>query len=214
MKFFKISFQDAGDSKYAWASGYGPIAANIDEIPFLKNSPEAFKKNKQEFWQFNNSPSGIKLDPGGKVWPDILGCGGGPPHFFISQKILNDLRDSGVPCLRVTEMPLIQPFPKKLRDVPPPTYYVFEGIPGLEAAWDATGIPHDKDNKIDLSQGYPRPWPPSDWKVRESSWTGLDLMSYKNWQMPMTLVCTDEIKDIAKARKWSNIRFQPLITVQ
>jgi hypothetical protein len=213
VNFYKISFQYTGCTKYAWASGYGPIAENIDEIPFLKNAPEAFKKNKQEFWQFNNSPSGIKLDTGGKDWPDILGCGGGPPHFFISERVLTDLKNAGVPYLRSTQMPLIQPFPEKLRAVPPPLYYVLEGIPGLEASWAAMGVPHDSENRVNFSGGYPKPWPPAQWKVSLSSWTGLDLMSYKNWQMPMTLICPDEIKDIAKAKKWTNVLFQALITV-
>lgn len=213
MNFHKIAFQYTGDSKYAWARSYGPIANEINNIPFLKEAPESFKLNLVESWKFYNSPPGIEFDPGGKEWPDILGCGGGPPYFFISERILTDLKNAGVPYLRATEMPLIQPFPKRLRDVPSPTYYVIEGIPGLEVDWGAMGIPHDTDKKIDLSGGYPKPWPPGEWKVSQSSWTGLDLMSYKNWQLPMTLVCTDEIKDIAKARKWTNIQFKTLVTV-
>jgi hypothetical protein len=126
---------------------------------------------------------------------------------------VNDLRDFGIDYLRATEMPLVPPFPKKLRDLPLPRYYVLEAIPGLKVAWAAMGIPHDTNDNIDLSGGYPRPWPPSEWKVRASSWRGQELMSYSNWQSPSTLVCTDEIKEIAQARKWTNIMFHPLTTV-
>lgn len=213
MKFYDIDVLHQDDSKYAWASGYGPINHNIDEIPFLKDAPEVLKIGFREFWEIAHTKPGIKFDSGCNEWPDILGCGGGPPHFFISERVLTDLQHFGLQYLRATEMPLIQPFPKKLREVSPPRYYVLEGIPGLESSWTAMGIPHDKDNQIDYSSGRPKPWPPSEWKVSQTSWTGLDLMSYKNWQTPMTLVCTDEIMDIAKARQWTNIQFKPLFTV-
>jgi hypothetical protein len=52
MKFQRIAFQFTGDTKYAWASGYGPIAENIDEIPFLKDAPEALKEDFWEFWKW------------------------------------------------------------------------------------------------------------------------------------------------------------------
>lgn len=214
MNFYDFRVKSIGDSKYAWASGYGPIAHNIDDIPFLKDASDAFKKKRAEFWERCAERPGISLDPGGKEWPDFLGCGLGTPSFFVSEKVLTDLRNAGVAFLRATEIPLIQPFPKKLRDEPPPAYYVLEGISGLEASWKAMGIPHDNDNRGDFSRGLPKPWPPAEWKVSLSSWTGLDLVSYKNWQMPMTLVCTDKIKDIAKAREWTNIKFRTIVTVE
>jgi hypothetical protein len=71
------------------------------------------------------------------------------------------------------------------------------------------GIPRGND----FSQGYPKPWPPEEWKVSLASWSGLDLMSYHNWQMPMTLVCTDTVVELAKEKKWTNIKFNPLTTV-
>lgn len=213
MNFFEIRLQNIGGSKYAWASGYGPIEEDINKIPFFKEASEVFKNGRREFWELCKSPPGIKFDRGGREWPDVLGCGLGNPSFFFSDKILTDFRDCGIPYLRATEMPLVLPLPKKLCDVPPPVYYVLEGIPGIETEWHAMGIDCGEDKRVNFSKGYPKPWPPVEWKVSRSSWTGLDLMSYKNWQMPMTLVCTDEIKDIAKARKWTNIRFQPLVTV-
>lgn len=214
MKLYRIEYKHSGGPKYAWTSGYGPTADSIDDIPFLKDTPTALKDNLQKSWEINKSPPGIEFDSGGKEWPDVLGCGGGPPHFFISERILTDLQNAGVPYLRVTEMPLVQPFPKKLRDVPPPKYFVLEGIAGLEVSWSGMGIPFDENNRMVRTTPLPKPWPPDEWKVSRSSWTGLDLMSYKNWQMPMTLVCTDEIKDIAKARNWTNIMFRPLVTVE
>lgn len=213
MKFYRIKIEHIGGSKYAWASGYGPIAPNIDDIPFLRDSPQAFKKKRAEFWEFCQEPPGVILDPGGKEWPDFLGCGLGTPSFFVSEKILTDLGNAGVAYLRATEIPVIQPFPKKLRYQTPPIYYVLEGIPCLEVAWRAMGIPCDKDNRVNFSLGYPKPWPPIEWKVTQSSWTNLNLMSYKNWQMPMTLICTDEIKSLAAEMNWTNIRFDPLVTV-
>jgi hypothetical protein len=214
MNFFKLKVRSIGDSKFAWASGYGPIAENIDDIPFLKDAPDILKENLRGFWEVTKRGPGMLFDRGGGEWPDMLGCGMGDPHFFFSQKVVEDLQNYGIPLLRVTEMPPMLPFPKKLKDVPPPKYYVIEGIPGLEVAWAAMGIRHTDQNKADFSKGYPNRWPPKEWKVSLSSWTSLDLMSYKNWQMPMTLVCTDEIRDIAKARKWTNIDFKPLVTVE
>lgn len=214
MNFYKIDVKSIGGSEYAWASGYGPIAQNMDDIPFLKEAPDVFKEGRAEFWNRCSEFPGISFDTWGKGWPDLLGCGLGTPSFFVSEKVLTDLRDSGVSFLRVTEMPLSPLLPKKLKDVPPPRYYVLEGIPGLEVAWSAMKIPHDVANKTDFSKGYPRPWPPVEWKVSLSSWSGLDLVSYHNWQLPMTLVCTDKVRDIAKARNWTNIGFRPLVTVE
>jgi hypothetical protein len=124
MNFYKIDLQLIGESKYAWASGYGPIANHIDNIPFLKNTPERFKQTRLKSWEICNDPPGATLDSTGKKWPDVLGCGQGSPFFFFSEKILVDLRDAGISYLRATEMPLIQPFPKKLRETEPPVYYV------------------------------------------------------------------------------------------
>ncbi len=214
MNFYKIDVNSIGGPEYAWASGYGPIAENIDDIPFLKDAPDVLKKGRVEFWNVSREAPGICFDPWGKKWPDLLGCGLGTPFFFVSEKVIYDLQDSGVRYLRVTEMPLSPPLPKKLRDVPPPRYYVLEGIPGLEVAWRAMKIPSDGANKIDFSKGYPKPWPPVEWKVSLSSWSGLDIASYHNWQLPMTLVCTDKIREIAKARNWTNIAFRPLVTVE
>jgi hypothetical protein len=213
MNFYTIDAKSIGGPEYAWASGYGPNAEDIDDIPFLKESPEVMKRNLRDFWEVSKRGPGIKLDTWGKKWPDVLGCGQGSPSFFASQKIVEDLRNTGVSLLRLTEMPLAPPLPKKLRDVPPPRYYVLEGIPGLEVAWSAMKIPSDGANKIDFSKGYPKPWPPVEWKVSLSSWSGFDLVSYINWQLPMTLVCTDKIRDLAKARNWTNIAFRPLVTV-
>lgn len=110
MNFYEFRVGHVGGGKFAWANGYGPSARDVDDIPFLKDASDAYKRDWMETWAFCRSPPGIEFDPGGREWPDILGCGGGPPHLFVSHRVLTDLSDSGMDFLRATEMPLIPPF--------------------------------------------------------------------------------------------------------
>lgn len=214
MNFYSIRLKHVGNSKYVWASGYGPMADSIDDMVFLRSAPDAFKSMQAKFWEINRMPPGVSLDPGGHEWPDFLGCGMGMPSFFVSQRVSNDLQEAGIPCLRASNIPVVHPEFEMHCAGPQPEYCVMEAVPGIEMAWSAMGISCDLDNRVDFSRAYPSPWPPEAWKVSVSSWSGLDLVSYENWQTPMTLVCTEEVKRLAKKKKWTNVLFIPLVSVE
>jgi hypothetical protein len=73
MKFYKISYDHIGGKTYPWASGYGPI----ENMPFLDGVSPIIRDRELAFWKVNPMPPGIQIDPGGKSWSDMIGCGAG-----------------------------------------------------------------------------------------------------------------------------------------
>jgi hypothetical protein len=175
-------------------------------MPFL--GPELLERYAS-YWQVNPSPPGMHIDPGGCSWSDIIGCGGVLPSFFVSQRILDDLAQAGIPIHRSTVMPIVSISAKRLKAAAPPVYHVLEADPGIEVDWCAMGIPVDSNN-VAITNPYPKPWPPPVWLIRPSTWKGLDLFSYSNWQGKLTLLCTQRVVDLAKLKGWTNVRFERL----
>ena len=205
MEFYKIESWAIGGQKYPWSSSYGPL----DDMPFHRWMTPKIRSQKEEFWKLNPRPPGMNIDPGGRQWSDIIGNGGMVPFFFVSDKVVNDLRESGVEIMRATEMPIATIKAKRLQSILPPKYFVLEAHPGIDVDWTAMGVPTDNNNRA-ITNPYPTPWPPKQWIVARSSWSGSDLMSYRNWQIPMTLVCTEKIKKLAEEKNWTNIKFTPI----
>src|SRR4051812_17887122 len=87
MYFYRI-YDDSHGKQFAFASGYGPV----DDLSFLK--PE-FLDNKRASWNINGKRPGISIDSGGRIWPDVLGCGCPPPSFFASQRVIDSLSRIG-----------------------------------------------------------------------------------------------------------------------
>lgn len=160
-----------------------------------------------QFWKVNPSPPGMDIDPGGRHWSHMIGCGLGNPNKFVSEDLINDLNEHAVPILRATEMPIARIMAKMLQTIPAPKYFVLEAIPSIENAWDAMGILLDENNNPIL-QPRPKPFPKS--KYRLSSWNGLDLFSRFNGLSTTTLFCTERVKDLAERKNWTNVEFIPI----
>ena len=139
-----------------------------------------------------------------------MGCGGGPPSYFVSERIINDLQSDGIPILRATEMPIAKNLSKALRDVPTPKYYVLEAKPGINYAYDLMGLNLDSFGKpiIDRGKKFPEPI------YRLSTWNGADLFGKRAvFDSTINLLCTDRVKDLAERNGWTNIEFKPIKVV-
>ena len=208
MNFYKLSIP-VGGTKHPYASRFGPIP----EMPFWESYPESFVKGRKEFWNLAPRPPGMTVAPGGRSWGDFIGHGGGSPFYFVGGRVIDDLREAGIGVLRTTRMPIAEIEGKTMRKIPPPDYFVVEAPPGISIHWQAMGLPTTGDNRLDLSQGYPKPWPPAEWLLDASTWNGKDLMSYQNFQYWTTLICTERVKQLAGQNGWTNCAFDLLKVV-
>lgn len=204
MNFYRVRSLTIGGAKFPYASGFSPLP----EMPFLESWPDARVKRKRDFWSIcRPSPPGMIVEPGGRSWPDFIGNGDGPPYFFTSDRVLEDLRNEGIEILRSTRMPIAKVEGKAMRKLTPPGYHVVEAAPGITVDWAAMGVPTNEKDQMDTSGGLPSPWPPEEWFVDGSSWNGQDLMSFRNFQYWTTLVCSERVKQLAERNGWTNCRF-------
>lgn len=170
---------------------------------------------KVDFWKINSRPPGLAFETQGSegqanYWPDVLGCGAATPGFFVSERILMDLQNAGIPYLRATEIPSNEPYPRKLRGVPPPKYHVLEAIRGILHDYDAMGVPVDSNGRPVYIGNKPFP----KHVCRLSSWNNNDLFSYTDVIWTLTIMCTEKVVNLAKEKKWTNIEFKPVLTVE
>jgi hypothetical protein len=206
-KFFNITHASFDHRAFPWAYGYGPI----DNMPFLHPLE---RERMDAFWKINPSPAGLEVGDGkcrARVWPDFLGCGGGPPRLFVSEEVVNSLTKETILPFRQTKMPVGRVLSKNLKAIPPPNYYVLEMLPGIETNWIKTGVPVDAQGKPILNP-LPKPWPPFMTWMKLNTWNGADLFGWPTsdgW--PSTrLLCTERIVEIAKRDKWTNVKFDPV----
>jgi hypothetical protein len=203
MKVYEIESWAVGYTNFPWVGGWGPI----EKMPFFGRLPPATQESKRGFWKVNPRPPGLKIDPGGKILADVLGCGGGPPSFFVSERIVNDLHTEGIPILCATEMPIAKKLSKALRDVTPPKYYVLEAEPGINYAYDLMGLELDESGKpiFDRSKRIPEAI------YRLSTWNGADLFGKRAiCDSTIDLLCTERVKNLAECNGWTNIEFKPV----
>lgn len=206
MNFYRIESWVAGYTKFPWVSGWGPL----EHMPFFEIFPPAVQEMKKKSWIINAPSPGLNIDPGGRVWGDVLGCGGSPPSFFVGERIINDLRVAEIPILRATEMPIAKNGSKALRDIPPPKYYVLEAEPGMGLDHCAMGLKTDNEGRFILEKGTKLP--PEIFSL--DSWNGADLFGKKAFHdSTIDLLCTDLVKNLAERNGWTNIEFKPINVV-
>jgi hypothetical protein len=198
MNFYQLLHDS--EKGFAWAGGYGPI----DDLWFLL---PAFLASKRAFWRINPRPPGMRIDPNGTKWPDILGCGFAPPDFFLSERVVQSLRKLA-PLGRITEMPIAEIKAKALKNEAPPRYFVVETIPGIEVDFAASNMPVD-------TTGKPIPSSASvQLKVKTASWGGRDIFGFSNYDPSnLTILCTERVKEVAEREGWTNAWWRPLADV-
>ncbi len=204
MNFYIIRTAES-DRRFIYASGYGPLS---EPMNFL--SPQDLE-NKVEFWKVNQREPGIITGERGSKWPDFLRNGGSPPLMFVSQRIVESLHNSGIPIARSTPMPIAKIKAKNIKDKPAPEYSVVEALPGIEMDYEASGISIDSEGKPII----PRTIQPIPWKLKSSTWTGLDLFGWP--RIPKrpdeVLICTDRVVELAKRDGWTNVKFESIAAV-
>lgn len=205
-KFYKFTFSHIGGRTFPWASGYGPLP----DMPFLNDLPQAFRERRLQFWKINPSPAGMDIDPGGRSWSDMIGCGLGNPSQFVSDKIIQDLNENLIPYLRITEMPIASIMAKALKKIPAPKYYVLEAAPGMEIWSESVSVQDQIAAKNEMPSRY---LPPYRWKCKADSWNGMDIFSPSSPTgntLTASLYCTHRIKHLAEQRGWTNVKFDEL----
>lgn len=203
MKFYCISRAETGPFQYAWADGYGPI----DHMPFFESFSDELKQRKSSFWRLNKSRPGITVDRGGSKWSDILGCGGGPPGEFFSERVIMDLKVAGIPFYRCTRMPITQIRSNRLREVLPPNYFVIEAAPGMKIRSESVPM----EEQIAARNERPPSWiSPFRMFAALDTWNGADLFSPSHGKSLFALFCSERVKELAECQGWTNIDFVPL----
>ena len=189
-------------SSFTWAMGYGPLE---EDMPFLLPGQLEIKLR---FWKANPRKPGLYGENGSK-WPDFLGHGGGMPSFFVSERVVNSLKASGIEIARLTHMPIasIKSRNKRLKEQTPPRYFVLEAPYAIEMDYEASGVPIDAGG-IPIARLPDSP----NWTLRLASWRGADLMCYPNmWKRPtFTLICTERVVQLAEREGWTNCYFEPI----
>jgi hypothetical protein len=206
MKFYKFTYDHIGGKTYPWANDFGPLK----EMPFFDSLPKVLIERKLRSWEVHPMPPGIEIESGGRIWSDTFGCGAGSYINFVSENLLRDLHENGIPILRATEMPIARILGKSLQKTPPPKYYVLEAAPGLEVWTEKISV----EEQIAARKEVPsRLLSPYRWKCRSDSWNGFDIVSPSNptgSKMTTSLYCTDRVKELAVQKGWTNVKFESL----
>jgi hypothetical protein len=196
---FKIRVKDTYGSPYAYAIGYTPLA---DRKSFV---PDSMIEREEEFTRINGSKPGIRIDKEKRLWPDFLYNGGGWVSFFVSERVVEDIRSAGIEFLDATEFPIECIEGKsRLKLEEAPRYFVLEAIPEIFPDWNKMGVPTSDDGRPLLP--LPRPSPPT--LYRDDTWTGRDLVS--DARLTHWLFCNQTFIALAVSRGWTNVEFEPV----
>jgi hypothetical protein len=199
-----MSCNHVGWKIYPWSSSFGLLK----DMPFFDCLPKVLIERKLRSWEVNPMPPGIEIETGGKTWSDMIGCGAGSYINFVSEKIIQDLKENSIPFLRATEMPISRILAKSLRKIPAPKYFVLEAQPGLEVSREEVSA----EEQIAARKNNPGCFfLPARLKGKKDSWNGMDLISPLNASgilATCSLYCTDRIKELAEKRSWTNVKFE------
>lgn len=206
MRFYSIGTLSSYGTKFAWADGYGPL----ENMPFFEDLPDTIKIPRLGYWSVNPSNPGLEIYQGSSVWPDCIGVGIGWPYRCYSNRIVEDLEAAGIGIWRKTGMPIASVLAKRLLKKPAPRYFVLEAEHGIETDYDASGVPRKSDGSPDVSKRPKHLKGPL--AVKFSTWNGKPLFSCNN-DSTMVLFCTEEVKQLAEDKGWTNVKFEEVSCV-
>jgi len=199
MKFYRIRHADQRGFPYAY--GYGPLS---HPIPFVWGEN---LKSFKDLWKLNPMQPGLEIAESGSKWADFMLCGSGLPSLLYTERVLISLKALRCETLSETEFPVGKILSKKLRDVPPPRYFACQWKPGIELDWEAWGIKKDERGVPILPAIIPPP------VAKLSTWNGDNVFSWSNHdETHLTMLCTENVVELAKKEKWINVRFNPIPT--
>jgi hypothetical protein len=207
MNFYQMGADHIGGRSYPWAAGYGPIRP-IERMGFFGRLSEPFQEMKRKSWEINKSATGIVIDPGGRVWTDFIGCGAGYPGHFVSERVIRDLEEAGIPILEAQEMPIAKISAKALQKIDPPKYFILEALPGLEIRHEhiplAVRLAAEKEDPPRFIKSILT-------KFNPDSWNGNHLFSPAQGTGTLRTLCTERVKELAEAKGWTNVHFRLLV---
>lgn len=152
----------------------------------------------------------------GTKWPDVLGTGD-IPMFIVSERVLEAWRREGIGEYPHYRVEILKPFPRTIKDLPPPNYYWIDGDKMCAALLDfkASGFVRVKfcsecgTRSDDISATHHRQhskiWP---YVFKPESWTGTNLFTTD--LSPAYFFCTEAVLGCARKYKLTNIRFIPI----
>ena len=177
----------------------------MEDMRFLDCLGQEWAEDIKNFLAHNKCYTpGMHVEGNGSSWSDFIGCGSSGPGFFVSERVLEDLKEAGVEIMRATEMPIAEIKTKRLQKLIPPRYYVIEALPGVDVDFRASGYPVDAEgnptSKLRISgvSGL--------LALRLQSWNGNDLFSTRSGAT-YGLHCTEKVKDLAEEKGWTNVKF-------
>lgn len=157
-------------------------------------------------------PEGIiEMQPNadtGVFWPDAAGVGGGVRGLYLTEFMLAGLRRGSAKYGRPIPARVMQPYPRKLRDSTPPSYFHIALEVGAKLDFESSGF---AIRSVCLACGRPIVDPasqPKRYKFIEGTWNGADIFCTD--LSPTTSFCSNRILELAKLNKWTNLRFVPL----
>lgn len=200
---FQVKVGDTHRSPYAYASGYTPLP---DRKSFV---PPAFAERNRRSIELNGYKPGIQITAASR-WPDFLFCGGGYISFFVSERVVNDIRAGGFELLDATEFPIERAEDdgrkrkQMVRLEEAPRYFVIEAPAEMTPDWERMNVPLDAAGLPVLANlpGRRLPWP---FLYRMNTWTGRDL--FADVRLSTRLFCSERFKDFGIERKWTNVVF-------
>ena len=202
-KFYQINSWAVGGPLYPWSSGYGPLS----EMPFIEALPVIWREWIKGPLMGQGYPPGMSIDGGGKIWSDFIGNSGGAVPFFVSERVISDLKTIEVNVWRKTEMPIASIKSKRLKSLPYPKYYVIEAEPGIKVDYEASGVPLDGEGSPLIKQRDKNHQGPL--TLRLDTWNGEDLVS-QDPGATIRIICTEKVKELAALQKWTNVEFTPI----
>jgi len=208
MKLYQLT-SGTSDNGYVYASGYGPLKS----MPFL---PSVFLDRMNKYWKVNPEEPGLDIEPGRKrQWPDFMYNGHSPPMYFISEKVIHDLKTVGIEFYRITQMPIAIIHGKWHKNNTAPKYYVAEiEIGGIEQDYIASGYDEFGADGTPTREAIVRRPAFTKNVYTADTWNGKDLFSTtprsRTFDTSTTLFCTEKVKTLGEKSGWVNVEFEQL----
>ena len=199
MRIFQITDATWKTKGFPYAAGHGPVPG---QMPFLSAKE---KESLEALWRIDprSAVPGLHIDEKGSKWGDFLAY---PIHTATSARVCHALEESKAKVLHKTAMPIGVIRSKKLKNIPPPNYFVLQFAGGVEVDWQAMGIEIDSTGEpiINISNPQTR-------IAKLNTWNGSDVFAWINWDAtPRTMLCTEKIVELAEKEKWTNVHFDPV----
>jgi hypothetical protein len=209
MKIYDIKATGNYGKPWAWASGLMWYEGKMD---YWTPGPTLDSFRKYCSVEDEMLP-GINIDNVGRLWPDWLGAGGGVPSYYVSQRVIDSLRRAGISYRRAIEMPIGHIASKKLRQIPPPVYYVLEAPAAMTINLVKRKVPG-----IDcFGRPIGRMIEESHYVAKADDWPGTELVSIKRLppkeQDYIFLFATQRIVDLAAEDGWTNFEAKEIEVV-